>query len=86
MAPGDDQVDLSLWIPYPEADDRAHAAELGVPPGGDIYIHDLPNRWRKFATPHPRRNWTTGCIAVADAELREQSSLVSTGTRVVIHP
>jgi murein L,D-transpeptidase YafK len=56
------------------------------PPGGDIYIHGLPNRWRKFATPHPRHNWTTGCIAAADAEIREQSSLVSTGTRVVIHP
>jgi murein L,D-transpeptidase YafK len=77
---------LSLRVSYPEAQDKAHAQALGVPPGGDIYIHGLPNGWRKLWTPHPRRDWTTGCVAVSDAEIREVWSLVPTGARVVIHP
>jgi len=77
---------LSLRVSYPEAGDQARAAALGVPPGGDIYIHGLPNGWRKLSTPHPRQDWTSGCIAVTDAEIREIWSLVPTGTRVVIHP
>jgi murein L,D-transpeptidase YafK len=31
-------------------------------------------------------HWTTGCVAVTDAEIREVWSLVPTGARVVIHP
>ena len=30
---------LSLGISYPNAKDRAEAAALGKPPGGDIFIH-----------------------------------------------
>lgn len=77
---------LSLRISYPDAADRARAEAAGVPPGGDIYIHGLPNGWRKYLTPHPRRDWTTGCIAVRDAEIREIWSLVPTGAKVTIHP
>ena len=77
---------LSLRVSYPDDRDKAHAAALGMPPGGDIYIHGLPNGWRKLMTPHPREDWTTGCIAVTDAEIREIWSLVPTGARVVIHP
>jgi len=77
---------LSLRVSYPEAPDRAHAAGLGVSPGGDIYIHGLPNGLRKLWTLHPRRDWTTGCLAVTDDEMREVWSLVPTGARVVIHP
>ena len=77
---------LSLRVSYPDAGDRAQAAGLGVSPGGDIYIHGLPNGLRKLWTPHPRRDWTTGCLAVTDAEMREIWSLVPTGARVVIHP
>lgn len=77
---------LSLRVSYPDDRDKAHAAALGVSPGGDIYIHGLPNGWRKFVTAHPRKDWTTGCIAVADAEIHEIWSLVPPGTRVNIHP
>jgi murein L,D-transpeptidase YafK len=77
---------LSLRVSYPDSGDRARAAALGVSPGGDIYIHGKPNGWRKFFTLHPRRDWTTGCVAVSDREMREIWSLVPTGTRVVINP
>jgi murein L,D-transpeptidase YafK len=77
---------LSLRVSYPDAADEAHAMKLGVPPGGDIYIHGLPNGLRKLFVRHPLEDWTTGCIAVSDAEIREIWSLVPTGARVMIHP
>jgi murein L,D-transpeptidase YafK len=77
---------LSLRVSYPDEGDKAHAASLGVSPGGDIYIHGQPNGWRKFVVGHPAKDWTTGCVAVTDVEIREVWSLVPTGARVVIHP
>jgi murein L,D-transpeptidase YafK len=77
---------LSLRVSYPDDGDRAHAASLGVPPGGDIYIHGQPNGLRKLWIGHPRKDWTTGCVAVTDREMREVWSLVPTGARVVIYP
>jgi len=77
---------LSLRVSYPDAHDKAHAASLGVPPGGDIYLHGQPNGLRKLWTRHSGKDWTTGCVAVTDAEIREVWSLVPTGARVVIHP
>ncbi|MDP1966314.1 MAG: hypothetical protein Q8K93_29440 [Reyranella sp.] len=32
---------LSLRVSYPAERDKARTASLGVPPGGDIYIHSL---------------------------------------------
>ncbi len=77
---------LSLRVSYPDAEDRARAAARGEDPGGDIFIHGLPNGWRKLRTPHGKRDWTAGCIAVTDAEIREVWSLVPTGVPVRIHP
>lgn len=77
---------LSLRVSYPDEADKARAAARGVPPGGDIFIHGRPNGWRKFFVRHPREDWTVGCVAVTDAEIREIWSLVPTGARIVIHP
>ena len=77
---------LSLRVSYPAAADRARAAARGEDPGGDIFIHGLPNGWRKLRTPHGKRDWTAGCVAVTDAEIREVWSLVPTGVPVRIHP
>ena len=77
---------LSLRVSYPDERDRARAAALGVPPGGDIYIHGQPNGPRKWFSGHPEKDWTTGCIAVTDAQMREIWSRVPMGARVVIHP
>jgi murein L,D-transpeptidase YafK len=71
---------LSLHISYPNPADRAHAAELGVDPGGDIMIHGL-----KDGLPRDP-DWTQGCIAVNDDEMDEIWALVPDGTPIVIHP
>jgi len=77
---------LSIRVSYPDDKDKEHAAELGVSPGGDIYIHGQPNDPPTIPVDHPNRDWTTGCVAVTDAEMREIWSLVPTGAHVVIHP
>jgi len=77
---------LSLRVSYPDETDKARATAKGVSPGGDIFIHGQPNGIRRFFVRHPRRDWTVGCVAVTDREIREIWSLVPTGTRIVIHP
>jgi murein L,D-transpeptidase YafK len=75
---------LSLHISYPNAADRAASDKLGVPPGGDIFIHGLPNAWP--ASPAPKLDWTLGCIALDNAEIEEIWSLVPDGTPIRILP
>ncbi len=71
---------LSLGISYPNAADRAAAAALGLPPGGDIFIHGTP----KFRI--GQRDWTVGCIAVSNSEMEVIYSMVGTGTPIWILP
>ena len=77
---------LSLRISYPGPEDLARAVELGVDPGGDIFIHGLPNGVGAADRGHPERDWTRGCIAVTDAEIEEIWALVADGTAIEIHP
>ena len=80
------QFHLSLHVSYPDDRDRARAAAAGVDPGGDIMIHGQPNGLRSWFNRHNSRDWTVGCIAVRDREMREIWSLVADGTRIVIRP
>lgn len=72
---------LSLGINYPREEDILRAEELGVDPGGDIFIHGRgPNhRWS-------RGDWTEGCIAVRNREIEVIYAMVRDGTPVVIYP
>jgi murein L,D-transpeptidase YafK len=77
---------LSLHISYPNGQDRARAAAEGVSPGGDIMIHGQPNHlsWPYFVSRF--LDWTDGCIAVSDANMREIWSAVPVGTPIRINP
>lgn len=75
---------LSLHISYPDRAQRNAARGQRLDPGGDIMIHGLPNGWGFVAPIHRLLDWTDGCIAVTDAEMREIWSLVPTGTRISI--
>ncbi len=82
----DSAYTLSLRISYPNAQDRAEAQALGVSPGGDIFIHGQPtgtsDQWR-----HKRGDdWTLGCIAVKNNDIREIYALVKPGTPITIRP
>src|SRR5215831_2157965 len=60
------QFHRSLHISYPNAADRQRAHLLGVAPGGDVFIHGLPNGYGWIGSAHRDRDWTDGCIAVTD--------------------
>ncbi len=71
---------LSIGISYPNEEDRALAEEAGVSPGGDIFIHGTPRPFRRID------DWTVGCIAVTNAEMRQIYAMVENGTMIVIYP
>lgn len=72
---------LSIGIDYPNATDRAFAFSQGRDPGGDIFIHGKPWKYRNAP-----RDWTAGCIAVEDDEIEEIYAMVRNGTPIYIHP
>lgn len=72
---------LSLGISYPNARDVAYARARGRSPGGDIFIHGQPN----LATPKTP-DWTAGCIAVSNKEMRVIYAMVQDGTVIDIFP
>lgn len=74
---------LSVGISYPNPTDRAFARSQGKSPGGDIFIHGLPNHGKDRPRP---ADWTDGCIAVSDKEIEEIYSMLRVGTPITIYP
>ncbi len=77
---------LSLKVSYPEAADVASAQARGEPPGGDIMVHGLMNGFGWVSRLHRMMDWTHGCIAVTNAEIREIYARVEPGTPIEIRP
>jgi murein L,D-transpeptidase YafK len=75
---------LSLGLDYPQANDRQRAAKRGYAPGGDIFIHGQPNDLADDTV--LKGDWTAGCIAVSNAEIREIFAAVSVGATVEVRP
>lgn len=77
---------LALHISYPNEQDRARAAALGVSPGNAILIHGI-GYVRGGVTPaEARSDWTDGCIAVTNEEIEEIWAAVDDGTPILIQP
>lgn len=75
---------LSVGLDYPRPEDVQQAAAGGYSPGGDIFIHGQPN-----ALPDGLKlkgDWTAGCIALTNAEMREVWAVTPIGTTVEIRP
>ncbi len=75
---------LSLGLDYPQREDLIRARAGGYSPGGDIFIHGQPN-----ALPDGLKikgDWTAGCIALTNAEIREIWAVTPIGTKVEILP
>lgn len=75
---------LSLGLDYPQPADVARAAAGGYNPGGDIMIHGQPNSFPDAAI--LKGDWTAGCIAVSNAEIREIFAATPLGTEVEVKP
>lgn len=76
----------SIHISYPSAADRASAHKRGVSPGGDVFIHGLPNGYGIVGASHRLKDWTDGCIAVTNQEMDEIWAAVPDGTPIDIRP
>jgi murein L,D-transpeptidase YafK len=75
---------LSLGLDYPQAADVRRASAGGYDPGGDIFIHGQPN-----ALPDDtvlNGDWTAGCVAVSNAEIREIFAATAIGAVVEVRP
>ena len=82
----DSDFHLALHISYPEQPDVERAAADGRSAGSDIMIHGLPNGRGWAGRFHRRRDWTSGCIAVADFEIEEIYRAVADGTPIELRP
>jgi murein L,D-transpeptidase YafK len=82
----DSNYHLSLKISYPNHNDWNRAQRFGDSPGGMIMIHGLPNGKEWIKKYHKNKDWTDGCIAVNNEEIREIWRLVDDGTPVDIFP
>lgn len=71
---------LSIGISYPNQNDRVFASSMGLSPGGDIFIHGTPRPFQG------RDDWTAGCIAVRNSDMREIYAMVRDGTPIDIYP
>lgn len=79
---------LSLGLNYPTAAQKAAASEKGIDPGSDIFIHGQPNGLGDSpdligGLPY---DWTEGCIALSNKDMREIWQHVARGTIVEIRP
>lgn len=90
----------ALYINYPNKHDKKNAKDLGVSPGGNIFIHGLPNNMDDWVSNFPKYiqdwimgsgtkyhylyNWTDGCIAVTNDEMKELWDLIKLGTYINI--
>ena len=80
---------LSIHISYPNVEDEKRAQDLGVSPGGDIFIHGYPNGisrglWSRYW--YLGKDWTDGCIAVSNDAMDVIWASVENGTPIEIFP
>ena len=76
----------SIHISYPSERERQAARQRGVSPGGDVFVHGLPNGYGWVGSSHQLKDWTDGCIAVTNAEMDEIWQAVADGTPIEIRP
>lgn len=81
-----DKYNLSMHISYPNDRDRQHAQKKGLPAGDMIMIHGTPLDEEYPEWYFHTLDWTEGCIAMRNHDMREVWSLVKDGTLIEIRP
>ena len=81
-----DRFNLAMHISYPNITDAARARREGVPPGGMIMIHGTPDSEEYPEDYFHTLDWTDGCIAMRNVDMREVWGLVKDGTMIEIRP
>jgi murein L,D-transpeptidase YafK len=81
-----DRFNLALHLSYPNTRDAARARDAGVEPGSMIMIHGTPASEDYPEWYFQSLDWTDGCIALKNDDMREVWSLVKDGTLIEIRP
>ncbi|QVW24402.1 L,D-transpeptidase family protein [Pseudomonas hormoni] len=81
-----DRFNLAMHISYPNVSDSARARREGVEPGGMIMIHGTPDTYDYPENLFHTLDWTDGCIAMRNMDMREVWGLVPDGTMIEIRP
>lgn len=82
----DSEYFLSIQVSYPDVRDIEAARRIGVPPGGAIMIHGLPNVPRYPRERYLSTDWTDGCIALSNEDMLEVWLLTRPDTPIEITP
>ena len=81
-----DRFILAMHISYPNISDAARARREGVSPGGMIMIHGTPINDDYPEGYFHTLDWTDGCIAMRNNDMREVWEMVKDGTLIEIRP
>ena len=81
-----DKFNLAMHINSPNISDAAKARREGVNPGSMIMIHGTPDSEDNPEELFHTLDWTDGCIAMKNYEMREVWNMVKDGTMVEIRP
>ncbi|MDR2307266.1 MAG: L,D-transpeptidase family protein [Paucimonas sp.] len=81
-----DRYNLAMHISYPNITDAAKARREGVDAGSMIMIHGTPLNEEYPEWYFHTLDWTEGCIAMRNADMREVWSMVKDGTVIEIRP
>ena len=76
---------LNLGISYPNSQDIKYANSINKSPGGDIKIHGLRNGIGFIGKLQRLFDWTQGCIALTNTEIKELFDNVPIGTKIEIN-
>jgi murein L,D-transpeptidase YafK len=77
---------LAMHISYPNITDSARARREGVAPGGMIMIHGTPDTEDTPEDLFHTLDWTDGCVAMRNRDMREVWNPVPDGTMIEIRP
>lgn len=81
-----DKYNLAMHISYPNAKDLARASREGERPGSMIMLHGTPLDEEYPEWFFHTLDWTEGCIALKNDDMREIWNLVKNGTLIEIRP
>ncbi|MGJ7515974.1 L,D-transpeptidase family protein [Pseudomonas baetica] len=81
-----DKFNLAMHISYPNISDSVRARRENVDPGGMIMIHGTPDTEDNPEALFHTLDWTDGCVAMRNVDMREIWNLVPDGTMIEIRP
>ena len=77
---------LSLHISYPNFHDKKIASKNKVNPGKHIAIHGLPSIFLLSQYLYNSPDWTDGCIALSNSDIKDLWDITNEGTQILIRP